>query len=90
VNGGFHQSDECRIRELEATVARLTEERDKLQAFKDWVHGWLDKAGVPHDPDAEHNTQTGCRIGGRLEWIKLKIDLLRRERDKLLKSVHSV
>lgn len=39
------------------------------EAWKAWVHGWLDAAGVPPDPDPEHTAATGCRISGRLRWL---------------------
>src|SRR4051812_734489 len=56
-----------------ATIAedndKLRAERDALQAFKTWVHEWLDANGVPHDPDPDKTTATGCRIGGRLEYL---------------------
>lgn len=42
----------------------------KLQAFKDYVHGRLDAAGIPTHPDGEHS-KAGCRIGDRLD-IALK------------------
>ena len=59
---------------LAAQLALACAERDKLQAFKDWVHGYLDAQGVPHgDPENRHQ-QEGCRIGARL-------DLLFAERD---------
>ncbi len=43
--------------------------RIKLQKFKEYVHGRLDGAGVPHDPDPAHNAEHGCRIEGRLNWV---------------------
>jgi hypothetical protein len=39
------------------------------EAFKAWVHGWLDAAGVPYDPDPEHTREHGCRISGRLRYL---------------------
>lgn len=50
----------------------MKEERDKLLAFKTWVHSWLDANGVPADPDPEKTASTGCRIGGRMEWLKVR------------------
>lgn len=44
-------------------------EAARLQAFKDWVHAWLDAHGVPTNPDPEKNEATGCRIGGRMDWL---------------------
>ena len=57
-------------RQLEAEIASLKAERDKLAAFKAWVHDWLDKAGVPSDPDPQINKATGCRIHGRMRWLQ--------------------
>ena len=50
-----------RIRELE-------EQRDKLQAFKSFVHRRLDTAKVPTHPDGKHSKE-GCRIGDRLDLV---------------------
>ncbi len=50
-----------RVMQLEAAVA-------KLQAFKDWVHGYLDSHGVPHHPPGTHGAE-GCRIGDRMDWL---------------------
>lgn len=45
------------------------EQVEKLQAFKDWVHNYLDTLGVPKEfPDGVH-TQEGCRVGDRLDWL---------------------
>lgn len=51
-----------------ANVERLTREWDKLQAFKDFVHGRLDAAGVPTHPDGPHSKE-GCRVGDRLDLV---------------------
>lgn len=49
--------------------ARLEAEVQRLQAFKDWVHAYLDAKGVPKEfPDGQH-TREGCRIGDRLDWL---------------------
>ena len=42
--------------------------RDKLQAFKDWVHAYLDRHDVPQHPPGEQGV-AGCRIGDRLNWL---------------------
>lgn len=68
---------------LRGQLANEVVRRNKLQAFKDWVHNWLDKAGVPHDPDQERNKITGCRVGGRLEWLMTKLKEAETERDLL-------
>ncbi len=40
---------------------------EKLQAFKDWTHAYLDAQGVPVDPGGPHS-ECGCRIGDRMDW----------------------
>jgi hypothetical protein len=47
---------------------RLRTQVAKLQAFKDWVHGYLDAQGVPHHPPGTHGAE-GCRIGDRMDWV---------------------
>lgn len=47
---------------------------DKAEAFKKWVHEFLDGIGVPHDPDPQSNASSGCRIGGRLRWLVQRAD----------------
>jgi hypothetical protein len=42
---------------------------EKAERFKAYVHGRLDAAGVPIDPDPEANAKHGCRIEGRLNWV---------------------
>lgn len=49
-------------------VKALEAERDKLAAFKAYVHKRLDAAGVPTDPESPHRAK-GCRIGGRLDDV---------------------
>jgi len=53
---------------LRPFMTAIVEERDALQAFKDFVHARLDKAGVPVDPPGEHR-DAGCRIGQRLDLV---------------------
>jgi hypothetical protein len=45
------------------------EERNNLRKFKKYVHQRLDELGVPHTI-RDHHFKNGCRIGGRLDWIK--------------------
>lgn len=52
----------------EAEIKALVEERDKLLAFKAFVHDRLTAAGVPTDPDGPHSRR-GCRIGDRLDLV---------------------
>lgn len=52
--------------EVSADTGKLA---NKLQAFKDWVHAYLDAQGVPKEfPDGPH-TREGCRIGDRMDWL---------------------
>jgi len=64
-----------RAETLESELATVTAERDKLQAFKDYVHQRLDDAGVDVDPDSPHKA-AGCRIGGRLDEVFTDADNL--------------
>lgn len=66
---------ESRMRDLWTAFRGLVAERDKLAAFKEYVHARLDAAGVTTDPESAHKAE-GCRIGGRL-------DVLIGERDAL-------
>lgn len=66
---------------LLAACQRAEAERDKLQAFKDWVHRYLDCHGVPHHPPGTHGAE-GCRIGDRLDWLMAERERLQAELDK--------
>lgn len=50
---------------------------DALQKFKDFTHDTLDTMDIPHDPPGPHK-DAGCRIGQRLEWIKVERTNLRK------------
>lgn len=56
------------LKAAEAENERLREALEKAAAFKAYVHKRLDDAGVPVDPDPEHNAKHGCRIEGRLNY----------------------
>ncbi len=62
---------------LKETCAILAKERDKLQAWKDWVHNYLDTHGVPYHPPGTHGAE-GCRIGDRMDWVWARVAELRR------------
>jgi hypothetical protein len=64
-----------RIARLIAEAPDVLAERDKLKRFKDYVHSRLDAAGVPTDPDSPHKAE-GCRIGGRLDVVLARCDIL--------------
>jgi len=42
------------------------------EAFKVWVHNYLDAQGVPHHPPGTHGAE-GCRIGDRLDWLMARL-----------------
>jgi len=44
-------------------------------AFKTWVHQWLDEHGVPKEfLDGPHSKE-GCRIGDRMEWLLARVQV---------------
>src|SRR5882757_7733692 len=47
-------------------LQELESSRSKLERFKSYVHGRLDKERIPHDPFPDHTAYTKCRIEGRL------------------------
>lgn len=51
-----------------AEIDKLREKVAKLQAFKDWVHKYLDDHGVPTHLPGPHSAE-GCRIGDRMDWV---------------------
>lgn len=53
---------------LEAAEKRIAE----LEAFKAWVHQYLDEHKVPHHPPGVHGA-SGCRIGDRMDWLMQKL-----------------
>lgn len=62
-------------KQLKLTQEALTKEQadsKKLQAFKDWVHSFLDTHGVPHHPPGSHGA-AGCRIGDRMDWLMARV-----------------
>lgn len=66
------------LAEFEAERAKA----EKLQRFKDWVHNYLDKRGVPHHPPGVHGAE-GCRIGDRMDWLMAKVAGLEVENARL-------
>lgn len=74
------ESERMRFEEDAATqrqIDDLTAERDKLLAFKEYVHRRLDEAAVAADPESPHRAE-GCRIGGRLDPVFAERDRLRK------------
>ncbi len=60
----------------EAERDQLRAKVEKLQAFKDWVHSYLDTHGVPHHPPGTRG-EHGCRIGDRMDWLMARMAELR-------------
>ena len=81
---------EAPIAAIAGAIQAERNKADALAAFKAWTHSWLDAHGVPADPDPEKTRATGCRIGGRMEWLWARRDALREElkvaRDALQES----
>lgn len=71
-----------RCARAEAALTAARQERDKLQAFKDWVHNYLDAHGVPHHPPGPHGAE-GCRIGDRMDWLMGQLAAARAENERL-------
>lgn len=63
--------------DVTSELRRLTAENAKLQRFKDYVHERLTADGVPVDPDPNKTAETGCRIGGRMDYMTAERDKLR-------------
>lgn len=64
------------VEEAVDLLKRTITERDKLLAFKTWVHAYLDARGVPHHPPGTHGA-AGCRIGDRLDHVFAELESLR-------------
>lgn len=64
---------ECSLCECEKKLITTRQRLEAAEAFKTWVHSFLDGKGVPHDPDPEENARCGCRIGGRMRWLFAKL-----------------
>ena len=60
----------------------LTDQVDKLQAFKDYVHNRLDGERVEKEPNGKHSKH-GCRIGDRLDIVFNEFQAITKERDEL-------
>lgn len=70
--GGFGANEMDHLhpgwREEVSEIADLKTRLAERQAFKDWVHAYLDGKGVPHHPPGTHGA-AGCRIGDRMDWV---------------------
>jgi hypothetical protein len=55
--------------QLECVLSDLIAAAKKLQAFKDWVHRYLDAQDVPPEFPGGKHTLEGCRIGDRMDWL---------------------
>lgn len=58
-------------------------EVERLQAYKDWTHAYLDAVGVPHHPPGPHGAE-GCRIGDRMDWLMTRLNTVRAALEGLL------
>jgi uncharacterized small protein (DUF1192 family) len=76
------------IRELRESEAKLKAEVEKLQAFKDWVHNYLDGKGIPENPGGPHSAE-GCRIGDRMDYVFAEIAKLKAEVERLQTEIDS-
>ena len=94
---GLAAENERLLRHVEEQLPReerLAAQVSKLQAFKDWVHAYLDAQGVPAEfPDGSH-TREGCRVGDRMDWLVAalgnsseELERLQAERDAALAEV---
>lgn len=61
-----------RLVQIEQKLAQVEQKAESLQAFKDWVHKYLDDHGVPYHPPGPHGAE-GCRIGDRMDWLMAKL-----------------
>lgn len=68
------------LESAEVRIAELERQLVERQAFKDWVHTYLDVHGVPHHPPGTHGA-AGCRIGDRMDWLMQQLDAVRAERE---------
>jgi hypothetical protein len=58
---------------ITAKLAAALERAERAEAFKRFVHQYLDQNGVPDNPGGIHGVN-GCRIGDRLDWILFRLD----------------
>lgn len=65
------------MRDMEVAQDRAA----NLLAFKNWVHTYLDKKGIPHHPPGTHGAE-GCRIGDRMDYVFAAKEQAERERDE--------
>jgi hypothetical protein len=89
-----HKAD---LESVKSKVFAIAEDRATMQvrlsaalAFKTYVHKRLDDAGVPADPEPETNAKTGCRIGGRLNWLIHGRDAQRKMNEATHAAFHEV
>ncbi len=61
---------------LTAEVERLRADVAKGDAFKTFVHAYLDAHGVPHGDPTNKHQQEGCRIGARLDLLLAQRNVL--------------
>lgn len=76
-------------RSYEAALTAAEAERDRLQDFKDWTHGRLTLMGVPKNPDPGKTESTGCRIGGRMNWLEQQKAMAEAARDAAIAALRA-
>lgn len=75
VSKGVWETHQKQFDEQAEKIDAMTAERDKLAAFKAWVHSFLDVKGIPHHPPGTHGAE-GCRIGDRMDYVFAKMGQL--------------
>jgi hypothetical protein len=60
---------------------------DDAANFKRYVHQRLTAMGVPNNPNPEKNSNTGCRIGCRLDYLNGIVAEIEEIRDEMWVSV---
>lgn len=59
-------------KEYAADLAAAEQRVRELEAFKKWVHDYLDGMGIPTHPDGPHSKE-GCRIGDRMDIVRERV-----------------
>lgn len=73
VNDGWAVTPLVTLASAQSALAEKDDRIAALQAFKDYTHGRMDRAGVPTHPDGEHS-QAGCRIGDRFDILVFRAE----------------
>lgn len=73
---------------VQAALVHAEAQREKLAAFKAFVHEFLDRNGVPTDPPGKMREE-GCRVGQRLKYLADERDSAREAADAATQGVYS-